>query len=58
MKILVDEMPKRESMCPFNIASSFPEIAFCKCDNIACDLGGECCRWLKPLDKSTEDDCK
>lgn len=58
MKILVDELPKKESMCPFNIASHCQGISFCKCDNIVCDLGGGCCRWLKPLDKPIKDDCK
>lgn len=58
MKILVDEMPKKESMCPFLRLDFCGEFVLCDVNKTVCDFSNDKCRWLNPLDKPAEDDCK
>lgn len=53
MKFLVDEMPKRESDCPFADWTPYPPIIekhgdwVCDKDLKVCDLSETECRWMK-----------
>ncbi len=56
MKILVNEMPKHTSQCPFYDYT--PRMRRrCVLDWLPCEIPETKCRWLKEY-KPTEDDCK